>query len=283
MTRTVSATLRAIDAAGYAAVTPPRSFGKPARLAWMAIADLVIDQDYQRDIGATGRRNIVRIANAFDWARFSPVIVAPAGANRFAIVDGQHRVTAAKLCGLAKVPCAIIDADRAAQAAAFAGINTAVTAMSPLQLHTARLAAGDAAAVKLVAVLAQAGVVICRYPVPAGSMKVGDTLAAAKLARFYERFGETTLVAALRCITRTRDGHPGLVRAQIVEAFCAVLEAEPAWRDSKKLLAATGQLDLRQAFSDARRRTEGSRAGVTAALVECFSDHFDKAMPEVGA
>ncbi|MDP1628837.1 hypothetical protein [Parvibaculum sp.] len=65
------------------------------------------------------------------------------GGGRFAIIDGQHRATAALLHpAIREVPCWIVTADDAAQARAFVGINSAVTQMSPIQLYHAGVAAG---------------------------------------------------------------------------------------------------------------------------------------------
>src|ERR1700690_2596042 len=111
--------MRAIEVGDYAAITIPRSLGQPPKLEWLSIADLVIDPEYQREITFVGRKNVRRIAGSFNWAMFTPVMVAPVGSSKFAIVDGQHRATAAKLCGLDRVPCMIIHADRGGQAMAF--------------------------------------------------------------------------------------------------------------------------------------------------------------------
>jgi hypothetical protein len=79
------------------------------------------------------------IAENFDWSKFAPVIVAPVEAGRFAIVDGQHRTTAAVLRGQKTVPCQIVQADRAKQAEAFAAVNGNVTKTNAQQLFHARL------------------------------------------------------------------------------------------------------------------------------------------------
>src|SRR5437868_11859154 len=87
-------------------VTAPRDIGPAPDLRWLPIDRLVIDDSYQRPIAFAGRRNINAIANAFDWRRFSPVIVAPVEGGSYAIVDGQHRTTAAAAIGITSVPCA---------------------------------------------------------------------------------------------------------------------------------------------------------------------------------
>src|SRR3546814_3441077 len=63
--------------------------------------------------------------------------------GQFAIVDGQHRTTAAMLRKQPTVPCQIVQADRAKQAAAYAAVNGNVTRTTPTQLFHARMAAGD--------------------------------------------------------------------------------------------------------------------------------------------
>lgn len=274
--------MRTIETKGFPNVAPPSSLGKPARLEWIAIKALVIDPEYQREVSGRGRRNIAKIAGEFDWSKFAPVIVAPAGSDRYAIVDGQHRATAAALVGLDRVPCCIIDAARAAQAAAFAAINTVVTAMSPLQVHTAKVAAGDPEAVRLNEVCGRAGVTICRYPIPSNKMTVGQTLAAGMLYKFLARFGEETLEAALSCITKTGDGNPGWVSRPIIEALCAVLDAEPAWRDSPKLIAVMQDFSFADSFARANVNAT-NRSRTISALVEIVGEHLEKRLSPFNA
>lgn len=246
------------------------------KLFWIGIASLRVDHRYQRRIiGRTSEKNVIKIALEFSWSKFAPVVVAEVEEGLFAIIDGQHRVTAAALRGIRDVPCLIHQADLAAQANAFAAINGTVTAMSTMQLHAARVAAGDAAAVLLRDVCAEAGVEIMRYPVPACDMKVGQTLAASTLARQLARYGSKTLVAALKCITRTGDGHIGMVRAPVVEALCAILDIEPDWgEDLDALIAAMQSFDFEKAYSAARLTASAERVGVQVPLVEIISEHL---------
>ena len=46
-------------------------------LGWVEIEKLVVDTEYQRDIGRRGTANVHHIAENFDWSKFAPVIVAP--------------------------------------------------------------------------------------------------------------------------------------------------------------------------------------------------------------
>jgi hypothetical protein len=266
-------------------LSPPSSFGRTPRLEWLAIAQLVVDPEYQRNIGKKGRKNICRIAETFDWSKFTPVVVAPAGSSKYTIVDGQHRTTAALILGLDKVPCAIIEASRAEQAAAFAAINANVTQMDAMQVHAAKLAAGDKEAMRLTNVCKAAGVTILRYPLQTSKQKVGETMAVGTLRRLLGKFGDEVLECSLSCITRTRDGYPGLIRVELIEALCVVLKAEPAWCEHRKLLTSIGTLDLRKLLAAAwsNAATAGSRRAVITHLVDVLSAHLEETLSEVAA
>lgn len=249
------------------------------KLFWIAIASLRVDPRYQRRIaGRASEKSVITIATQFSWSKFAPVVVAEREEHEgiYAIIDGQHRTTAAALRGIKDVPCLIMRADLAEQANAFAAINGAVTAISAMQLHAARVAAGDADAVALRDACAEGGVSICRYPVKASEMKAGETLAAARLARQLARYGRQTFVTALSCITRTADGNVGMVRAPLVEALCATLDGEPAWRDEgDRLIEAMQGFDFYTAWSEAAVRASAERVGVHVPLVEMISSHLE--------
>ena len=276
-----STSLIAIDPTPYGnrLELPKVPFGKEPKLEWIEVRKLRVDVSYQRIIHGRGARNIREIAMAFRWDRFGTVIVAPVQGGVYAIIDGQHRTTAAALRGFPKVPCQIVDADHAAQARAFAAINAQVTAITPMQLHAARLAAGDPVARELADACKRGGVTICRYPVPANAMKVGETLAAGQLARMMRLYGADVLVSAMRCITETRKGNAGLVRAPIIAALCAAFEAEPDWRSNEaKLLKAMWRFDFAEQFATAGRRSATEGGSITSALIEAICEHLGKSL-----
>jgi len=272
--------LRRIDPAPFTKLVgtlPQLDPGPAPILQWVDIADLRVDPAYQRDVFDKGRKNIAKIAREFEWSKFAPVIVATIEGGRYAVVDGQHRTIAARLRGIRSVPCQVIQADRSKQAAAFAAINATVTEMNSMQVHVAKLAAGDAEALRLHETCVRAGVTICRYPIHANKMKVGETMAAGMLYRMIGKFGDAILEVALSCITRTRDGNVGMVRSQLVIALCVVLEAEPGWSGSPDLLPVIAKLDLAEAFRRAvAAATPGSGGGIVGALVEIIGDHLER-------
>jgi hypothetical protein len=272
--------LRRIDPKPFMSRIPTQGrqsdVGERPELQWLKIDRLRIDPNYQREIGRRGADNIVAIVPKFKWAKFTPVVVAPIGEGLFAIIDGQHRTTAASACGFESVPCVIIQVDGADQADAFVAINANVTAMSPLQLHAARLAAGNSDAAELTEVCRAADVTICRYPVPANKMKPGETLAVGMLQSVLAKFGREVLITALCCITKTRRGNPGMIRKQIVQALCAVLEAESAWlADRDRLIFAMQTFDFAAQFIAASAKSIEAGETVSAILVETIAAHLD--------
>lgn len=126
-------------------------------LCWIKIADLVIDDRYQRPLTPTNWIAIRRIAEAFRWGRFTPVLVSPIEDGRYAVIDGQHRCHAAALCGFASVPCMVVHLAQAEQASSFAWVNSNVTRISPHHLYRAGLAAGEGWAERCCHAVEQAG------------------------------------------------------------------------------------------------------------------------------
>jgi hypothetical protein len=138
------------------------------------------------------------------------------------------------------------------------------------------LASGDKDAAALTDVCAVAGVTICRYPVPADKIKPGETLAAAMLQKVLGKYGREVLISALSCITQTRRGNPGMIRKQIVEALCAVLEADPDWlKDRNRLIFAIQTFDFAAQFKAVWAKSAERGESVVSCLIEAIGDHLD--------
>jgi hypothetical protein len=226
------------------------SAGAAPMLQWLKITDLVVDPAYQRPIVGKGRQNVDRIARAFSWSCFAPVVVSPVAGGKFAIIDGQHRTTAATLVGFESVPCQIVIAAKEEQAAAFKAINGTTTPISIMALQAAALVACEPWAVQIAHVCACAQVELLRYPVPSDKQAPGQTMAVGAIAQCLKRYGEATLITALQCVTQTSNNQPGALSARTIKALCGVLHEDHARRDSGlALLEAFDSVDL-MAISD---------------------------------
>ncbi|MEJ6397025.1 ParB/RepB/Spo0J family partition protein [Yoonia sp. 208BN28-4] len=150
--------------------------GSAARpeMMWIPIDQLVLDDDFQRPLARANWTAIRRIAAAFNWAHFTPVIVAPVADGMFAIIDGQHRTHAALMVSRSDVPCMVVDLTVPEQAAAFAAINGQVTAVSAFHIYKAALCAREAWAVTCDAVVRDAGCQLMTYHPSAATKKGGE-------------------------------------------------------------------------------------------------------------
>ena len=191
--------------------SPPKSPGIPPRMEWLILSALRVDPSYQRPIAGRGVRNILRIVSTFDWSRFSPLIVAPVpDAKLYTIIDGQHRATAALICGYDRVLCSIVDVQPGEAARIFAAVNGNVTPMSPLSLFKAARVAGEPWAKAIDRACSAAGIEPLVYPVSRANMKPRQTQSVGTLRQLVDRFGEDVLTAALVAETKLpRSAEPG--------------------------------------------------------------------------
>lgn len=270
---------RTIETASYAKIAAPSSFGRPPKLEWLPIKCLVIDPEYQREITLVGRKNIRRIVEQFNWSMFAPIMVAGVGSNRFAIVDGQHRATAAALAGIEKVPCAIIEALRGEQALAFRAINANTTKLHTVQLFHASVAAQEPEALRVVAVCKAAGVVI---PRSLGTCRPRETFCVTTIRKGIERAGETTVVLALRAIIHSGDGIPSELNKTIIGSTVNVLHSHPEWcRSESELFRAFEDFcleDMWRTSASAAAMTRGTSTPLQfeASMIEGLAAHFNK-------
>jgi len=251
--------MRAIDPAPYQKAFwaefagADRDLGAAPMLQWVKIAQLRVDPSYQRDITAEGRRSVFAIASRFDWRKFAPVIVAPIEGGFYAVIDGQHRCTAAALRNIEAVPCQVVIADQAVQASAFAAINGQVTRLHSMAIYHARVKAGEREAVVCDEVCRAAEVTVLRYPVQATLMKRGETIAPNVILSAIARHGRDTVCTALSCVTQTSEGNPGMLGKPIIEAMCTVLGTTKEWRQAGGvLLDAFDDFDFKHELTEAR-------------------------------
>lgn len=154
--------MRAIDISGQAPVGGVQA-GAVAELRWLAIADLVIDDRFQRPLKPDSWRAIRRIAEAFAWGKFAPVVASPVVGGKYSLIDGQHRTHAAALCGFEMVPAMVVVLSPSDQASSFAAINGNVTAITAFHVYKAALAAGEGWAIAARDAVAEGGCQLMTY------------------------------------------------------------------------------------------------------------------------
>lgn len=219
-------TYRTVDVDGF---DPAEIADQPApMLQWIEIDSLVIDPDYQRDLGQRNRAAIRQIAADFRWSRFSPVLLAPIPDGRFAIIDGQHRTHAAKICGLKTVPAMIVPIDRSEQAKAFADVNAATVRITAHHLYKAALSAGEPWAVCAKRAVEGAGCRLMTSTASTANKKPGEIYCIGLVRRLAQAGQLPALSAVLRGLVDYDDtGRVPLYSDYIISPMVAALVERP--------------------------------------------------------
>lgn len=249
--------------------------GPEPSLAWIEVKRCAVDPRYQRTLESRRSQEIIdRIASDFRWSCFQAVLATMDGKGGFLLLDGQHRVEAARRCGIAKVPAVVVDAGSIAeQAAAFVRANLDRVAVNTFALHHAKIVAGDATHQEIDRACRAAGVSIPRYPIPADKLEPGQTLALATIRSLLIAIGSGPAAAVLRAVSEGLSGR--FLRAPLIKAAAQLFaqgstpaEREATLRRVRDWLKRTEPADL---FAKALRRKAsygGTEADNIAALMK---------------
>ena len=143
--------------------------GRMPVLQFMAPAELAIDPSYQRSIeGRESQALIKKIAKGWNWDLCLPLVVSrrrEEGAETLYVIDGQHRLEAARKRGdIAQLPCMVKEyASAADEAARFVDLNQRRRALGALDLFKAALASRDAEAVAIMQAMEDAGLSLAAH------------------------------------------------------------------------------------------------------------------------
>ena len=153
---------------------------------WVKISEIVVNEAYQRSLTRSSWTAIRKIADAFNWAHFGAVAVAPVEGGMFSMIDGQHRAHAAALCGIEEVPAIVNILPLADQARAFAQMNSSSIKVSPLQVYRAALASGEPWAIDCRDAVESAGCRLMDFNPHAASRKIGQVFSIQLIRKLVE-------------------------------------------------------------------------------------------------
>lgn len=184
--------------------------------------ELFVDPAYQRDISDRGMRQIRRIIEDFDWAKYKPPICAYAeheGETVLKVLDGQHTaIAAASNPHIDAIPVMIVEAeDTVSQAKAFIGQNTQNLGVTNLQLHQAALAAADEDAMTLQLTCTAANVRLLRTPNSYTGDGSRQTIAVKQIEALIARRGRVVARQVLEVIANAERGPISATHIKAVE------------------------------------------------------------------
>lgn len=145
-------------------VNPP--LGRMPTLQFLLPAELQVDAAYQRSIeGGDSQALIRKIAQFWNWDLCQPLVVARRESGELFVIDGQHRLAAARLRGdIMQLPAVVVQyASAADEAASFVHLNQQRRPLGKLDLFKAAVASGDKEACAILEALADAGLTVAPH------------------------------------------------------------------------------------------------------------------------
>lgn len=187
-------------------VNPP--LGLRPSLENCRIGDLNIDAEYQRSTeGGSSQALIRRIAMFWDWSLFHPLALSRRGDGSLWVVDGQHRLAAARLRGdIYDLPCVVSSyASAADEAASFVAMNVQRRPLSALDLFRAAQAASDDQAEAIATLLDRADLTLAPH-MNHISWKPGMVSNIGGIQRCFKAHGKDMTGRALLALSRGFEG-----------------------------------------------------------------------------
>lgn len=179
---------------------PP--LGHRPSLEFRRLAELEVDPCYQRPTSAAASQALIRrIAMFWDWSLCQPLSVARRSDGSLMVVDGQHRLEAARLRrDIDDLPCVVTAyANPGDEAAAFVALNQQRRPLGQIDLFKAALAAEDSSAVTIARLLTEAGLRLAPHT-NYSSWKPGMVSNIAGIQHCFRVHGERTTALSLRAL-----------------------------------------------------------------------------------
>jgi hypothetical protein len=231
----------------------------PPKIAWLALDQLVIDDEYQRELSDRSVTLIRKLVETWDWNAFKPLSVAAAGDGKYEIVDGQHTAIAAVTHGsIESLPCLVLPADTVAlKAKAFVGINSDRIALTPFALYRARVAAGDDEAVAVELALSGSGATMLERLQPGQDYPVGTVVCVSTLLQLVRRGGRARVHRLLKIAI---DGGIGPIPSALLKGLELITTDKGAGVPDAALIQALISTDPETLAEEARAHRQVSAA-----------------------
>jgi hypothetical protein len=199
-------------------------FGPKSEMRWVHVDRLSVDERYQRSLETrAGQKLIGRIVEGFRWSAFHAILVTPSDQG-WRILDGQHRVEAARRLGIDEVPAVVIETvSLTDQAAAFLSANRDRIKVNEYALHHAQLVSGECLALSVDELCKGAEIAIPRYPLPSDQIKPGQTLALGALRRLAKMQDRALAHCVVVTVANAYRGEAGALRSSIFQAVCSLM------------------------------------------------------------
>lgn len=178
----------------------PATKGMPPSIENRNPAELNLDDSYQRSTDNGASQALIRkIAQGWDWRMCLPLVVSKRDDGSLWVIDGQHRLAAAKLRGdIPFLPCCVaVYGSVADEAAMFVAMNRTRKAMNRLDDFHAAIASGDSEAIEIAGLITDAGFTVSRKT-GSQSWVPGEVAFTSAIAKVLRKHGAKVCADALR-------------------------------------------------------------------------------------
>jgi hypothetical protein len=269
-------------------VNPP--LGLRPSLENCRMADLQVDPAYQRSIDNGPSQALIRkIATFWDWTLFHPLAVARREDGSLWVVDGQHRLAAARLRrDIYDIPCVVSPSlCQADEAASFVAMNQQRRALSKLDLFKAAVTGTDSEAAQIAAALAASGLSLAPHTNHT-AWKPGMISNVGGIEQAWRSHGPRIARAALQALAAGLAGQvlryagsifPGIVAVCADEMSDGHPFAPPRWELFIEMIAEGDQAAWRGDI--ARHRAANPNVKYSAASAAVFRAAWSELLDEL--
>lgn len=280
---------------GALKLNPPR--GRRPTLQFVLPGELAVDDSYQRSVDNDDSRALIRrIAAQWNWDLCQPLVVARRGRGAggepgLFVIDGQHRLLAARLRGdIPQLPAVIVEyASAAEEAANFVSLNQQRRPLNKLDVFRAALASGDELACGINAAIADAGLTVAKHT-NGTAWKVGQIGNIGGIEAAWKVHGERAARDALKVLAQAFGGqvlrYAGTIYPGIA-ALCATWPSESSGdhpgriANAARVIGGKSQLQWRSAVLTAR--AVDPSLGMVSAAAKVVREAFGVPLPQPAA
>lgn len=206
----------------------PRPLGMPPSIEMRPPDELKVDDSYQRSIDTGPSRALIqKIARGWDWRLCVPLMVSRRDDGLY-VIDGQHRLSAAKLRGdIQYLPCCISTyGSPADEAAMFVAANRSRRAVNHLDDFHAAIVGQDEAALRIQRIVEAAGLKVSRKT-GKSSWIPGEVTFTAAIRNVADRHGEQHAIDMLKAVAEAFPGEVLSNGSSVFTALSAIVITPP--------------------------------------------------------
>lgn len=222
-----------MDLFGYRKIEPlkdlkekSRDPGEPPESILVSPSQLVINEDYQRELSKSALKHILKMAENWDWGKFTSLSIAKTDyPDIYEVVDGQRSAIAAATNGHIKLLPALLSKSNSLKtnASNFIGINDSRIPLTRGAIYAAEIAAQDETAISVECALSETGARLLTVPPVNNIFKIGDTMSVSALKALVNKKGQPRLIRILNIAVK---GEAAPITANLIKAIDVALPDE---------------------------------------------------------